>query len=98
MITRREWDRFQEALEGVETFVEDICIEVEVDGDFCVIEDLPGEAWCDPDGDEGIDIDWDFLEDFPKIADEVVYHYNLISEIEAADRYTRRAESGFADA
>lgn len=94
---QREWDDFLRACEDIDLFVEDLCIEVEVEGDYEVIEDLPGKMWCDPDGDEGVEIDWDFLKNHPSIEDEVIQHYNLMAAIAEADRYTRRAEQGFYD-
>ena len=96
MISRREWDRFLEALEDEKMFVEDLCIEVEVDGCYEVIDDLPGVEWCD-EFEEGIDLKWDWLSQFPAVEEQVIEHYNTMAAIDEADRYTRRAEQGFCN-
>ena len=96
MITRNEWNSFQEAAKDADIVVEDVCIEVEVEGGYEEIMDLPGQRYYDEYG-SGIEIDWDFLQGYPAIEEEVIRHYNLMVQFDAADRYQRRAEQGFCD-
>ena len=94
---RSEWDRWTEALKSVSVWAEDVCIEVEIDGDYKEIEDLPGEVeYCEYEG-QIITVDWQFLADFPQIEKQVLRTFEIWSEVDAADRYTRRAEQGWCN-
>jgi hypothetical protein len=105
MITRDEYDRFLQAVEYAREdgtlAVYRSGLEVMIEGDEIetVIYDFPG-AWVHPQN------EWDewnsYLqpdpdpEQFPAIAEAFYDYLSACAEVDAADRATRRAESGYA--
>lgn len=95
-MTRAEFDEFQYRVSTARYVVDDVSVEVNVDGEYEEVFEFPGTMISEEDGDY-VMIDDEALAEFPHIAEEyyrVAYH---VAEWSAADRATQRAEQGYYD-